>query len=89
MVSNIPQLENLVSLPSMFDREMVVNDPHFVCAAAHLCRSVGNHTSMISLCINCNQSAHHFCAKYLDEQRPVEESLIIMVKDFSKEGKVC
>jgi hypothetical protein len=44
----------------MIDQEMVVNNPHFVCAAAHLCRSVGNQTSMMSLCINCNQSAHHF-----------------------------
>jgi hypothetical protein len=71
----------------MFDREMVVNNPHFVCAAAHLCQSVGNQTSMMSLCINCNQSTHHFCAKYLDkEQRPVKESLIITVKDFSKAG---
>jgi len=42
----------------------------------------------MSLCINCNRFAHHFCAEYLDEQRSVEESLIIMVKDFSKEGKV-
>jgi hypothetical protein len=52
--SNLPQLENLVCLPSMFDRETVVNDPHFVCTAAHLCRSVGDQTSMMSICINCN-----------------------------------
>jgi hypothetical protein len=48
--SNLPRLENLVCLPSMFDRETVVNYPHFVCAAAQLCRSVGDQTSMMSLC---------------------------------------
>jgi hypothetical protein len=35
--SNLPQLENLVRLPSMFDQETLVDDPHFVCAAAQLC----------------------------------------------------
>jgi hypothetical protein len=44
---------------------------------------------MMSVCINCNRSAHHFCAEYLAEQRPVEEFLVITVRDFSKEGKVC
>ena len=69
----------------------VVNISHFVCVAANLCWSVGNQTSMMSLCINCNWSTHHFCAKYLSEQPPVEESLVIVIKvrDFSKEGKVC
>jgi len=86
--SNLPRLENLVRLPSMFDRETVVSDPHFVCSATHLCKSVGNQTSMMSLCINCNRSAHHFCAEYLSEQPPVKESLVIMVKGFSKEHKV-
>ena len=42
---------------------------------------------MMSLCINCNRSAHHFCAEYLSEQTPDEESIVITVKDFSKEGK--
>ena len=35
--SNFPRLENLVRLPSMFNQETVVEDPNFVCAAAHLC----------------------------------------------------
>jgi len=73
--SNLPRLENSVRLTSMFDREAAVaaaetavNDPDYVCAAAHLCRSVGDHTSLVSPCINCNQIAHHFCAEYLSEQ---------------------
>ena len=66
----------------------MVDDPHFVCAAAHLCKSVGYQTSMMSLCINCNQSAHHFCAEYLSEQHPAKESLVITFRDFSKEGKL-
>jgi len=70
--SNLPRLENSVCLTSMFDREAAVaaavtgvNDPDYVCAATHLCLSVGNHTSLMSPCINCNQIAHHFCAEYL------------------------
>ena len=51
--SNLPRLINLVCLPSM-DQETVVDDPNFVFAAAHLCKSVGDQTSMMSLCINCN-----------------------------------
>jgi hypothetical protein len=73
----------------MFDQETVVDDPHFVCTATQLCQSVGNQTSMMSLCINCNRSAHHFCTEYLSEQTPVKEYLVIKVKDLSKEGKLC
>ena len=42
--SNSPRLENSVGLTSMFDREAAVaaaktaiNDPDYVCVAAHLC----------------------------------------------------
>ena len=42
----------------------------------------------MSLCINCNRSAHLFCAEYLNKQRPVGESLVITVKDFSKAGRL-
>ncbi len=46
--------------------------------------------SMISICIiNCNRSAHHFCAKYLHEQSPVKEPFWIRMKDFTKEGRIC
>ena len=93
--SNLPRLEYSVCLTSMLDREVVVaaaemavNDPDYVCAATHLCRSVGDHTSLMSPCINCNQNAHHFCAEYLSELNPVEEYLVITIKDLSKEGKL-
>jgi hypothetical protein len=39
------------------------------------------------ICINCNISAHLFCAEYLQFQNPVEELHAIAVKDLSKEGK--
>ena len=80
----------------MFDREAAVaatktavNDPDYVWAAAHLCQSVGNHTSLMSPCINCNKIAHHFCTEYLSKQNPVKEYLVIKIKDLSKEGKLC
>ena len=82
------ELGDLVCLPSMFNGERMIDDPHFVCAALKLCQSVGNQTSMMSICINCNLSAHHFCAKYLSEQNPVKEHLYIMPKDFTKDGKI-
>jgi len=93
--SNLPRLENSVCLTSMFDREAAVaaaetavNDPDYVCVAAHLWQSVGDHTSLMSPCINCNQIAHYFCAEYLSEQNPVEEYLVITIEDLSKEGKL-
>ena len=84
-----PELGDLVCLPSMFNQETVIEDPNFVCAANYLCQSVGNQISIISICINSNLSAHHFCAKYLSEQSPVGELFYIMAKDFTKEGKIC
>jgi hypothetical protein len=84
-----------VRLPSMFDREAAVafaetavNDPNYVCAAGRLCRSVGDHTSLSSPCINCNKLAHHFCAEYWHEQNPVVPYLVITIKDLSKGGKL-
>ena len=82
------ELGDLVRLPSMFDGEKMIDDPNFVCVALKLCQSVGDQTSMMSICINCNLSAHHFCAKYLSEQNPVKEHLYIMPKDFTKDGKI-
>jgi hypothetical protein len=40
------------------------------------------------ICINCNISAHLFCAEYLQFQNPVEEPHVIAIKDLSKEGKL-
>ena len=80
------KLGDLVCLPSMFDGEKMIDNPNFVCVALKLCQSVGNQTSMMSICINCNLSAHHFCAEYLSEQSPVEEHLYITPKDFTKDG---
>ena len=68
--------------------ETVVDDPDYVCAAGQFCRSVGNHTSSRSPCMNCNELAHHFCAEYWSEQNPVEPHLVITVKDLSKGGKL-
>ena len=82
------ELEDLDCLPSMFDGETVINDHNFVCAALELCRSVGNQTSMMSICINCNLSAHHFCTEYLYEQSPVKEHLYMTPNDFTKDGKI-
>jgi hypothetical protein len=83
-----------VRLPSMFDREAAVafaetavNDPDYVCPAGQLCQSVGDHTSLRSPCINCNQLAHHFCAEYWHEQNPVKPHLVITIKDLSKGGE--
>ena len=84
--------ELVVRLPSMFDQETVIEGPNFVCMALQLCQSVGNQTSMMSICINCNLSTHHFCAEYPSEQSPVEELKYIAAKDFTdftKEGKIC
>ena len=84
--------ELVVRLPSMFDQETVIEGPNFVCMALQLCQSVGNQTSMMSICINCNLSTHHFCAEYPSEQSPVEELIYIAAKDFTdftKEGKIC
>ncbi len=64
------------------------NDPFYRCAANRLCRSMGNQTSQLLTCINCNQPAHLFCAEYLIGQTPVvDDTSYITVKDFSKEGK--
>ena len=83
-----------VRLPSMFDQEAAVtfaetavNDPDYVCPAGQLCQSVGDHTSLRSPCINCNQLAHHFCAEYWHEQNPVKPHLVITIKDLSKGGE--
>jgi hypothetical protein len=73
---------------SMFDMEEIIDNPNYVCAAKHLCQSVGNQTSMMSSCINSNHSAHHFCAKSLSEQSPVDLEIVITVTDFTKEGKI-
>ena len=43
----------------------------------------------MSICINCNLSAHCFCAEYLSKQSPVEEHLYITPTDFAKDGKIC
>jgi hypothetical protein len=40
------------------------------------------------ICINCNISAHLFCAEYLQFQNPVEELHVIAIKDLTKEGKL-
>ena len=84
-----------VRLSSMFDREAAVafaekavDDPDYVCAAGQFCRSVGDHTSSRSPCVNCNELAHHFCAEYWSEQNPVEPHLVITMKDLSKGGKL-
>jgi hypothetical protein len=82
------ELGDLVCLPSMFNGERMIDDPHFVCAALKLCQSVGNQTSMMSICINCNLSAHHFCTEYLYEQSPVKEHLYMTPTDFTKDGKI-
>jgi hypothetical protein len=44
----------------MFDKGKIIDDPNYVCAVKHLCQSVGNQTSMMSICIDCKCSAHHF-----------------------------
>ena len=72
----------------MFDTELdKIADPIFCCAANRLCCSVGVETSQMLICINCNISAHLFCAEYLQFQNPVEELYVIALKDLSKEGK--
>ncbi len=86
--ANGKELGDLVRLPSMFNRDVDIDNPDCVCTAKHLCRSIGNQKSMKSLCINCNRSAHHFCAEYLHKQSPVEEPFWITVKDFTTEGKI-
>ena len=42
-----------------------------------LCQSVGNQASIMSICINCNLSAHHFCANYPCSPRSKSLSLNI------------
>jgi hypothetical protein len=64
----------------MFDTELdMIPDPFFHCAANRLCRSVGDETSQMLICINCNISAHLFCAEYLLFQNPVEELHVIAI----------
>ena len=73
---------------SMFntDAQGIVYDPYFRCAANRLCRSIGDQTSQMCICINCNIPAHLFCAEYLMEQNPVKDLYYITVKDLTKEG---
>ncbi len=74
---------------SMFDTKLdKIPDPFFCCPANRLCCSVSNETSQMLICINCNISAHLFCAEYLQFQNPVEELHVIALKDLSKEGKL-
>ena len=75
-------IQTTVGRPSsMFDTEQdKLPDPFC------LCRSVGDETSQMLICINCNISAHLFCAEYLQFQNPVEELHVIALKDLSKEG---
>jgi hypothetical protein len=73
----------------MFDTKLdKIPDPFFRCVANRLCRSVGDETSQMLICINCNISAHLFCNEYLQPQNPVEELHVIALKDLSKEGKL-
>jgi hypothetical protein len=78
----------VVHPPSMFDMDKIIDNPNYVCAAKHFCQSVGDQTSMMSTCINCNRSAHHFCTEYLSKQSPVDLEFVIMVQDFTKEVKI-
>ncbi len=74
---------------SMFDTKLDnIPDPFFRCTANRLCCSVGNETSQMLICNNCNISAHLFCAEYLQLQNPVEELHVIALKDLSKEEKL-
>jgi hypothetical protein len=72
----------------MFDEEEILDKPYFVCAANCLCCSVGDLMLQMSIFVNCNRSAHHFCAEHLLEQNPVNLLLVESVKDFTKEGKM-
>ena len=82
-------IQTMVVQPSlMFDIELdKIDDPFFRCTANRLCQSVGDETSQILICINCNISAHLFWAEYLQFQNPVEELHVIALEDLSKEGK--
>jgi hypothetical protein len=93
--ADISSTGDTVRPSSMFDREAAVafaenavDDPDYVCAAGQFCRSVGDHTSSRSPCVNCNELAHHSCAEYWSEQNPVEPHLVITIKDLSKGGKI-
>ena len=65
------------------------DDPYYRCAAHRLCLSMGDQTSQLLMCINCNQPLHLFCAEYLMEQKPVNKdpTFYISVRDFTKEGR--
>jgi hypothetical protein len=82
-------LVDVVCPASMFDIDKIIDNPSYFYAAKHLCQSVGNQASMMSICISCNHSGHHFCTKYLSKQRSVDLEFVIMVKDFTKEGEIC
>jgi hypothetical protein len=84
----VQTLGDVVRPASMFDTDAqgIVDDPYFRCAANRLCRSVGDQTSQMCICIDCNIPAHLFCAEYLMEQNPVEDLYHITVKDLTKEG---
>jgi hypothetical protein len=93
--ADISSTGDTVRPSSMFDQEAAVafaenavDDPDYVCAAGQFCRSVGDHTSSRSPCVNCNELAHHSCAEYWSEQNPVEPHLVITIKDLSKGGKI-
>ncbi len=82
-------LGDVVCPASMFDMDKIIGDPSSVCAAKHMRQSVGDQTSMMSICIHCNRSAYHFCAEYLSEQKPADLDFVIMVKDVTNESKIC
>jgi hypothetical protein len=80
-------LGNIVRPASMFDTDAqeIIDDPYFRCATNQLCRSVGNQTSQMCICINCNIPAHLFCAEYLIEQNPVKD-LFLYYSERSHKG---
>jgi hypothetical protein len=68
----------------MFDNIM---DDFPICYTFQLCCAPNATNEELVICINCNCQAHKICTEQLSFQRPVDDNLVIALKDFSKMGK--
>jgi hypothetical protein len=75
---------NMTCLPSMFDP---FKDDLRICYALQLCCTPNTTNKDLVICINCNQQAHKICTKQLSLQHPINDNLVITLRDFSKMGK--
>ncbi len=70
---------------SIFDVDK--EDNEYVCGVKHLCRSVGNKSLDVMICINCDAVCHLFCTENWNMQTPVNFEYIVILKDVNRDAK--